>query len=253
MKLRRCATALFAAIGFIVATIVFVPPAAQAATCASGSTTNTASLFWRETTKYGYRDTDVYHIQHVRELQRRLKRAGLFTLYQPTGSFYSYTKSELIKFQRRYGLCATGVADQKTWQVLIQKTTRGFSRVPARCKGAGWWVCYDRTLHELFAYKDGRIRNVWLVRGGSYSLPTRVGTFRVYAKYSYKISSTYGTPMYYFQKFNGGQGFHGSVTMMDPFIGHSHGCINMYIEDSRVLWNLTRGYYPRVSVYGAWA
>jgi hypothetical protein len=181
------------AFGFVIATAAFLPPAAQAAGCLSGSTTNTGSLFWRETTKYGDRDTDVYHIQHVRELQHRLKRAGLFAAHQPTGNFYSYTKSELIKFQRRNNLCGTGVADQQTWRVLIKKTTKGFGRVPAGCEGSGWWVCYDRTLHELFAYQDGKIRNVWLVRGGSYSEPTRPGTFRVFAKYSYKLSTAYGT------------------------------------------------------------
>jgi lipoprotein-anchoring transpeptidase ErfK/SrfK len=41
--------------------------------------------------------------------------------------------------------------------------------------------------------------------------------------------------------------------MLDPFVGHSHGCVNMYIEDARQLWSLTVGRPLRVHVYGAWS
>jgi lipoprotein-anchoring transpeptidase ErfK/SrfK len=41
--------------------------------------------------------------------------------------------------------------------------------------------------------------------------------------------------------------------MMDPFVGHSHGCINMYIKDAKVLWALTSKSKLRVHVYGAWS
>ncbi len=58
--------------------------------------------------------------------------------------------------------------------------------------------------------------------------------------------------MPYSQFFDGGQALHGSGLMMDPFVGHSHGCINMYIEDARQLWNLTHNKRLYVSVYGAW-
>jgi lipoprotein-anchoring transpeptidase ErfK/SrfK len=40
--------------------------------------------------------------------------------------------------------------------------------------------------------------------------------------------------------------------MTDPFYGHSHGCVNMYVEDARQLWRLTNGKRLMVTVYGAW-
>jgi lipoprotein-anchoring transpeptidase ErfK/SrfK len=40
--------------------------------------------------------------------------------------------------------------------------------------------------------------------------------------------------------------------MINPFVDHSHGCVNMYIEDARQLWKLTHSKRLHVSVYGAW-
>jgi len=59
--------------------------------------------------------------------------------------------------------------------------------------------------------------------------------------------------MYYFQKFDGGIGLHGSPIMTNPFSGHSHGCVNMYIPDSKVLWNMTHKRRLVVTVYGPWS
>jgi lipoprotein-anchoring transpeptidase ErfK/SrfK len=59
--------------------------------------------------------------------------------------------------------------------------------------------------------------------------------------------------MPYAQFFSGGEALHGSRYMVDPFVGHSHGCVNMYVEDARVLWRLTSKHRLMVHVYGRWA
>ena len=59
--------------------------------------------------------------------------------------------------------------------------------------------------------------------------------------------------MPYSQFFSGGQAIHGSRYMMTPFKGHSGGCVNLYTEDARQLWNLTHDRRLHVHVYGAWA
>jgi hypothetical protein len=41
--------------------------------------------------------------------------------------------------------------------------------------------------------------------------------------------------------------------MMDPFSGHSHGCVNFYVEDARQLWSMTHDKTLRVHVYGRWS
>jgi lipoprotein-anchoring transpeptidase ErfK/SrfK len=59
--------------------------------------------------------------------------------------------------------------------------------------------------------------------------------------------------MPYSQFFYGGEAIHGSGTMVNPLSGHSHGCINMYIEDAAELWSLTYRHTHTVTVYGGWA
>jgi hypothetical protein len=66
-------------------------------------------------------------------------------------------------------------------------------------------------------------------------------------------SVRYHAPMPYSQFFSGGQALHGSRLMMDPFVGHSHGCVNFWTEDAAQLWQLTSTKTLRVHVYGAWS
>ena len=63
----------------------------------------------------------------------------------------------------------------------------------------------------------------------------------------------HGAPMPYSEFFYGGEAVHGSGTMVNPLSGHSHGCINMYIEDAAEFWRLTAPFRNTVTVYGHWA
>lgn len=208
--------------------------------------------FYRPTTKYLMQDKGVKSIQHVREAQYRLRWTGF---YKGTISgYYGYrTRAAVVAFQKRNCLRASGNLDRASWARLIVKSTRQLSSVPRACKTKGWHSCYDRRSHQDFLFKDGQLYNVWLVRGGARNTQTRTGNYRVFARYPLKISTLYNVPMWYFQKHSGGQGQHGSGFMLDPFVGHSHGCINMYITDAKVLWALTKDKPLAVTVYGSWA
>lgn len=208
--------------------------------------------FSREVVRRGDADTDPYHIEHVYEVQRRLKRLGLFDA-TPNGRFGPVTEAAVKRFQRRNGLAATGVVGYRTWQPLIRQSVRGRATVPQGCRTAGWHACYDRWWHQVNLYHDGVLLNSWLVRGGGASTPTRTGTFRVYYRDIDHVSSTFDSaPMPYSQFFSGGQALHGSRLMMDPYVGHSHGCVNFWTEDARQLWNLTSTKRLWVHVYGRW-
>ncbi len=100
---------------------------------------------------------------------------------------------------------------------------------------------------------NGSIYNTWLVRGGGSTTQTRLGTHLVYYRDIDHVSGVYGSPMPYSQFFDGGEALHGSRLMMDPFVDHSHGCVNFYVEDARQLWNLTHDKPLWVTVYGAWS
>ncbi|MEJ7707966.1 MAG: L,D-transpeptidase family protein [Nocardioidaceae bacterium] len=208
----------------------------------------------REITRYGDADSSVYSIEHVRELQYRLGWAGAYSS-GVTGYFGDDTRAGVRRYQHREGLRVSGVAGHRTWKHLLRDTVRHRGRIRAICKTNGWHACYDRAMHQVTLWHNGKIRNTWLVRGGAYDTPTRVGNTYVYYRDIDHVSGlpeAEGSPMPYAQFFDGGQAYHGSGYLIDPFSGHSHGCINMYIEDARQLWRLTSNKRLNVSVYGRW-
>ncbi|MBI1758609.1 MAG: murein L,D-transpeptidase [Actinobacteria bacterium] len=215
----------------------------------------TRPRFYRETVRFGARDTSPYDISHVFEVQIRLTRSGVY--HGPiTGYFGSATLAAVRAFQGQQRLPRTGVVDQPTWQHLIGFSilrSPGWFQLPSVCRSAGWHSCYSRSTNELFAFYSGTLWNTWLVRGGAAGLETVPGTRRVYWQDATHRSTLFnGAPMPYSQFFYGGEAIHGSGTMMDPLSGHSHGCINMYVEDAAELWQLTAHRTHTVTVYGAW-
>jgi hypothetical protein len=216
---------------------------------AGAATRTLRDPFSREVVQRGDVDRDPYHIEHVYEVQRRLKRVGLFEV-QPTGTFGPITEAGVKAFQKRNGLTVNGRVGYRTWRLLIRQSIRGRQGVPAGCKAVGWHACYDRKWHQVNLYHQGTLLNSWLVRGGAATTPTRVGRFRVYYRDVDHVSSLFHTPMPYSQFFYRGQALHGSRLMMDPYVGHSHGCVNFWTEDARQLWNLTSTKRLWVHVYG---
>ncbi|HEV8055580.1 MAG TPA: L,D-transpeptidase family protein [Nocardioidaceae bacterium] len=209
--------------------------------------------FAREQARHGDNDASPYSIEHVTELQYRLKRVNLMRGVSATGYYGDVTRRAVKTFQRRVGLKASGVATHKTWSRLIQRSNRNLDAARRRCDGGGWHVCYDRNRHQATLWRNGRLWNSWLVRGGAADSKTRKGANAVYYRDRDHVSGMFDdAPMPFSQFFDGGQALHGSRSMMDPWVGHSHGCINMYVEDARQLWRLTHKRRLVVHVYGAW-
>ncbi len=227
-------------------------PAATAATSATAATAVMTRPFAREAVSFGQRDLSPYHIAHVHELQWRLKREGMFR-FRPNGRYGTATRAAVIRFQRLHGLRPSGQATRATWRALLQRSNINMAAARSHCSGAGWNVCYDRLNHQVTLWHDGRFWNTWLVRGGWSGHKTRTGDFTVFKRYRHHTSNLFGTPMPYSQFFSGGEALHGSRIMMDPYKGHSHGCVNMYVEDARQLWSLTHDRRLQVHVYGPWS
>ncbi|MBA3266141.1 MAG: murein L,D-transpeptidase [Nocardioidaceae bacterium] len=233
-------------------TPTLAPPASSVAAAARRDRFSLKDRWARETARYGDSDSSVRSIEHVKELQYRLTWAGVYNS-GAVGNFGPRTREGVRTYQRREKLRVTGVATHKTWAHLLRDTVRHRGRIPSICKTDGWHACYDRRMHQVTLWHGGRIHNTWLVRGGAKGrYETRVGNSYVYYRNIDHYSQLYDSPMPYAQFFDGGQAYHGSSYMMDPFVGHSHGCVNMYIEDARQLWKVTSNKYLKVTVYGAW-
>lgn len=227
--------------------VVLVVPSAPA------SAVDLTQPFSREPVARGDVDVDQWNIEHVYEVQIRLRRLGLLSA-TPNGSFGPQTELAVKRFQRQQGLRVTGRVNAATWEPLIKRSLRGRAAVPDRCRSTGWRICYDRSRHQASLYRGGVMVNSWLVRGGAYDSQTRTGDFTVQWRSKDHRSRTFGgAPMPYSQFFSGGQALHGSRNMMNPYVGHSHGCVNFWVEDARQLWNLTYDKTLRVHVYGAWS
>lgn len=252
--------------GFASAEAVAVPPhreatstmSTAAATAATSARSTAASVpiglaapWAREEVRFASKDTSPWHIAHVRELQLRLKWVGLYQRV-PTGYYGTVTRQAVRAYQARKHIVVSGMATTRTWKLLLQDTVRRPGAIPAVCRNAGWHACYDRSMHQVLLLHDGAIYNGWLVRGGGYTTQTRLGTHKVFYRDIDHWSTLYDSPMPYSQFFDGGEAFHGSRLMMNPFVGHSHGCVNMYVEDARQLWNLTHNKTLIVTIYGAW-
>jgi hypothetical protein len=223
----------------------------------AGATFNPRARFARESVSRGAADTSVHNIEHVRELQYRLRWVGAYRGWI-TGRFNRSSVEAVKRFQKRNDLRVTGAANSQTWAKLIPKSVRDKGKIPGRCKrrNVRWHACYDRTNHQVTLWRENRLWNAWLVRGGGRGQETRLGTNTVFKRDRDHVSGLYGSPMPHSQFFDGGQALHGSAMMTDPFDGHSAGCINMYQEDARQLWKLTARTPMRqtkVTVYGAWS
>jgi hypothetical protein len=258
------------AVGLVMSTVAGTTAVASAAAAATPATASTSvattmdgatfkprARFAREFVRKGAADTSVYDIDHVRELQYRLRWLGIYG-GSVTGRFDGALTRAVKRFQERNHLRVSGAANVETWAELIPKTVRAKGRIPDRCKlrNVRWHACYDRATHQVTLWRKNVLWNSWLVRGGSSSHKTRLGTNRVFSRDKDHVSGLYGSPMPYSQFFDGGQALHGSSTMIDPFDGHSHGCVNMYNEDARQLWQLTARdpmSQMKVTVYGAWS
>jgi hypothetical protein len=211
-----------------------------------------SARFAREPVRLKDRDRSPRRIEHVTELQYRLRWVGAYK-GRVNGNFDDRVRRAVRKYQTRVGLRPSGVVGAKTWAKLIPQTVKGRGLIPRECrKDRGWHLCYDRYRHATTLWKHGTLRNSWLVRGGDRGYETRTGNYTVFLRDKDHVSGLYGTPMPYSQFFSGGQAFHGSAFMMDPWKDHSAGCVNMYIEDARQLWSMTSDKKLHVHIRGRW-
>lgn len=185
----------------------------------------------------------------VLALQRRLIKAKVLSSAYATGYFGDKTQAAVKKFQRRYGLSATGKVNRTTWRKLVKKTgtikiRSGASakgkKIDSRCKYHGRALCIDKTRDKLYYLKNSKIIKTFDARFGCASTRTREGRFKVNWKSRKHYSTIYHTPMPYAMFFSGGQAVHYSADFKRRgYDGCSHGCVNIR-NKSGIKWVFNR-------------
>jgi peptidoglycan hydrolase-like protein with peptidoglycan-binding domain len=127
---------LVAVLAGLVVTVSLLPATSYAA-----SGWSLRDRFAREATYALDRDVDPWHIEHVRELQLRLRFLGLFER-RISGVDGVATQRAVREFQAAHGLPESNTATHATWAALIEATIRGRSFIPRGCHAAGRHACY---------------------------------------------------------------------------------------------------------------
>ena len=185
----------------------------------------------------------------VLALQRRLIKAKVLSSAYATGYFGDKTQAAVKKFQRRYGLSATGKVNKATWKKLVKKTgtikikssasSKG-KKIDKRCQYKGRALCIDKTRDKLYYMKNSKIIKTFDARFGCASTRTREGRFKVNWKSRNHYSTIYHTPMPYAMFFSGGQAVHYSADFKRRgYNGCSHGCVNIR-NKSGIKWVFNR-------------
>jgi lipoprotein-anchoring transpeptidase ErfK/SrfK len=123
--------------------------------------------------------------------------------------------------------------------------------VPAKCRTAvgkhNKVICVGIKSWQLVALQNHRVVMTMSARHGAEAghrasdgtgpWPTRRGTFKIFAKYTSKVSTLYHVKMPYFMPFSGGQGIHYSSEYAAGY-RWSHGCVGLKsLAKARQLYN----------------
>lgn len=112
--------------------------------------------------------------------------------------------------------------------VVMLSASSATRRLPKRCKNRARVMCVDKTRDKLYYVQNGKIIKTMDARFGCASTRTREGTFRVFRKRRYTVSTITGTAMPYSMFFSGGQAVHYSSDFARRgYAGCSHGCVNI--------------------------
>lgn len=157
--------------------------------------------------------------------QSRLVWNGIPT--RITGTYDAATIAGIKRFQGKFNLRATGVADARTMNLMAKLAVRV---LPRSCTSVHMSICVDKTRKIAQLVIDGRVVISLDARFGSTRSPaleTREGVFRVQRKDATHVSSEYHTPMPWAMFFSGGQAVHYSKYFAAVgYNGASHGCVN---------------------------
>jgi peptidoglycan hydrolase-like protein with peptidoglycan-binding domain len=186
--------------------------------------------------------------EHQRAVETYLARLGEFGTVTVDGKQSAADCAAIKKFQRRYGISpAAGRAGATTYDVARRLATTDVHRCRA---GSGLTFCVDLTRQTVWAMRGGTVvMGPTVTRTGMSGYATPTGTYKVGGRNLKEWSNPYEVWLPYWQRFNGGIGFHETTTYLHNKSIGSHGCVNLLHRDAVRLWELG-SIGTRVVVFG---
>ncbi|KKK07246.1 L,D-transpeptidase family protein [Micromonospora sp. HK10] len=186
--------------------------------------------------------------EHQRAVETYLARLGGFGPVTVDGKQSAADCAAIKKFQRRYGISpAAGRAGVTTYSVAKRLASTNVKRCNA---GTGLTFCVDLTHQTVWAMRGGTVvLGPTVTRTGMAGYATPGGTYRVANRNLKEWSNPYEVWLPYWQRFNGGIGFHETTTYLHNGSIGSHGCVNLLHRDAVRLWELG-SVGTRVVVFG---
>ncbi|TDC41623.1 L,D-transpeptidase family protein [Micromonospora sp. KC213] len=175
--------------------------------------------------------------EHQREVEGYLARLGGFGPVTVDGRQSDPDCAAIKKFQQRYDIRpAAGRAGPLTYDVAKRLATTDTKRCDA---GSGVTFCIDLSRQTTWVMKGGTVvAGPTVTRTGMAGYATPAGTYRINFRNLKEWSDPYEVWLPYWQRFNGGIGFHETTTYLhDGGIG-SHGCVNLLPADAVRWWQL---------------
>ncbi|WKU03821.1 L,D-transpeptidase family protein [Micromonospora sp. HUAS LYJ1] len=177
--------------------------------------------------------------EHQREVETYLARLGGFGTVTVDGRQTDADCAAIKKFQQRYDIRpAEGRAGPLTYDVAKRLATTDVKRCSA---GSGTTFCVDLTRQTTWVMRDGKVvAKPTVTRTGMAGYATPAGTYRVNFRNLKEWSNPYEVWLPYWQRFNGGIGFHQTTTYLHNAGIGSHGCVNLLHADAVRWWELGR-------------
>ncbi|WP_428983202.1 L,D-transpeptidase family protein [Phytohabitans maris] len=183
-----------------------------------------------------------------RAVETALAKLGTFGTVTVDGKQSDADCAAIKKFQQRYGISpAAGRAGPTTADVAQRLAATDTSK----CKtGSGTTFCVDLTHQTVWAMRGGKVvLKPTVTRTGMPGYATPTGAYSVQNKALKEWSNPYEVWLPYWQRFNGGIGFHETTTYIHTKSIGSHGCVNLLPSDARAFYDLGK-VGSRVYVFG---
>ncbi|MCM4077800.1 L,D-transpeptidase family protein [Paractinoplanes hotanensis] len=175
--------------------------------------------------------------KYQKQVETLINKIGMFGKTKVDGKQSAADCKIIKKFQTRYGIQpAAGLAGPTTWDVA--KRLAATKVAACKPKKSGYTFCVNLTQQTSWIMKNGKqFAAPTVVRTGMKNYRTPSGTYKINKRTKKEWSDPYEVWLPYWQRFQGGKGFHQTTYIHDKWRG-SHGCVNLLPNDARTYWNV---------------